>query len=234
MPTLPTPCSRRAKTIVGVSPGRAGTRNCVIFKIFFALSALFGLVDGASAEDRLPAPQIGSAAPDFSLTDQNGKSIRLAELKGSLVVLEWFNPNCPFVRKQYRNGDMQALQRTYKEKGIQWFMINSSHVESRDFQTPEQQKEFMREKQVVGASILTDSSGAVGRAYNAKTTPHLFIIDRSGVLRYKGAIDDDDSTSGNPHDAHNYVGAALDALLAGQLVDPAETDSYGCSVKYAQ
>ena len=171
-------------------------------------------------------------APDFSLTGTSGE-VKLSDHKGKIVVLEWLNHGCPFVRKHYDSGNMQALQKKFTAKDVIWYSIVSSkegkqgHVD---------QKGAIKEKaskKSHATDILLDPTGKVGKLYGAKTTPHMFIIGPKGNLVYQGAIDDraDTDTSSIPS-AKNYVAKALDEVLAGKKVSQHTTRAYGCSVKY--
>lgn len=172
---------------------------------------------------------VGSAAPDFTLTDADGKSHTLSGFKGKTVVLEWTNPGCPFVVRHYKGGNMQALQKKYTEQGIVWLSINSTNKSHQDYLDAAGLKKNREEWKVASTAILSDADGKVGSLYNAKTTPHLFIIDKEGKLAYQGAIDDDARGNGAKV---NYVEKALDELSAGKAVSTPTTQSYGCSVKY--
>ncbi|MBI1976467.1 MAG: thioredoxin family protein [Candidatus Omnitrophica bacterium] len=175
----------------------------------------------------------GDRAPDFSASDVNGHIHSLAQYKGKYVVLEWFNYDCPFVKKQYSSGNMQKLQRDYAAKEVVWFSINSSAPGKQGNYPAEQMAQMAGERGVASTAVLLDPEGAVGKLYGAKTTPHLFIIDPKGTLIYQGAVDDRPST--DPADiagAVNYVQKALDEAMSGSPVTTPETDSYGCSVKY--
>jgi peroxiredoxin len=189
-----------------------------------------GLVSAVYSEEAM----IGQPAPDFTLTDTIGQAHALSALKGKLVVLEWSNYDCPFVKKHYESGNMQRLQKTYAEKGVIWLTINSSAPGKQGHYPPEKWNEMIKEKGVAATAVLLDPDGKVGKLFGAKTTPHMFVINPEGVLIYKGAIDDQPSF--NPKtvkDAKNYVEAALDAAMAGKAVETPSTQSYGCSVKYA-
>lgn len=178
-------------------------------------------------------PVVGEPAPDFTLTDISGQTRSLSEFTGQFVVLEWFNHDCPFVRKHYGSGNTQRLQQAYTDKGVVWLSINSSAPGKQGSLTPHQAAQLTQEKQAVPTAVFLDERGEVGRLYGAKTTPHLFVINPAGVLIYAGAMDDRPSTDPADVDgAHNYVAAALDAALAGQPVAVAATQPYGCSVKY--
>jgi peroxiredoxin len=176
---------------------------------------------------------IGEKAPDFRATDSNGKTQNLASYKGKIVVLEWLNRQCPFVRKHYDSGNMQKLQKEYTGKGVIWFSVISSAPGKQGYCTPEEANSFFREKGAAATAVLLDTQGTVGKLYGAKTTPHMFIIDAAGVLVYDGAIDDTPSTNiADIATAKNYVQSALDEILAGKQVTVATSQPYGCSVKY--
>lgn len=178
-------------------------------------------------------PMIGSTAPDFKGRDTSGKMHQLSDYKGRLVVLEWFNHSCPFVKKHYGAGHMQKLQKEYTGKDVVWLSVNSSSKDSGVYTTPEEANKLSEEKGSAASAVILDPLGEIGKLYQAKTTPHMFVIDKEGILRYMGAIDSD--SSANPArimDAENYVAAALDALLAGKEVQTKSTKAYGCSVKY--
>lgn len=173
------------------------------------------------------------AAPAFTLTDVNGTEHSLAQYAGRIVVLEWTNYDCPFVKKFYSVGAMQTLQETYTAKGVVWLSVCSSAAGKQGNFTRAQWQERMEKSGVKATAVLLDEGGKVGQAYGAKNTPHMFVIDKAGKLVYQGAIDDKRST--NPADiegARNYVKEALKALHEGNPVEVAETKPYGCSVKY--
>jgi len=180
-----------------------------------------------------PAVTPGSTAPAFTITDSAGKPVQLADFKGKYVVLEWTNPECPFVRKHYDSQNMQTLQKEWGAKDVVWLSINSTNQSSYEFKTAAQMKDWMAAKGAAQKAVLIDADSATGRAYAARTTPHMFIIDPAGSIVYNGAIDD--KRSANPADvkiANNYVRAALTEALAGKPVTVASTTPYGCSVKY--
>ena len=176
---------------------------------------------------------VGQAAPGFSLTDMDGQPRALAEFQGKFVVLEWVNPDCPFVRKHYGSGNMQGLQQAYTQKGVAWLSINSSAEGKQGHLIPATAQAFIKERQAHPTTLLLDPDGTVGRLYGAKTTPHMFVINSEGVLIYAGAIDD--IASPDPADipeAINYVATALNEAMAGEPVTVPESHPYGCSVKY--
>jgi peroxiredoxin len=175
----------------------------------------------------------GEPAPDFTLTDTNGKSHSLAEHKGKYVVLEWFNYECPFVVKHYESKNMQKLQEEYTGKDVVWLAINSSAEGKQGQYAADEMNKLASERGVKATALLLDSDGKVGKQYGAKTTPHMYVIDPKGTLIYQGAIDDNPSADQEDvATAKNYVKAALDADMAGQPVAYPTTKSYGCSVKY--
>lgn len=171
-------------------------------------------------------PVIGQPAPQFTLEDHNGKSVSLADFKGKIVVLEWWNEGCPVCARHARAGTMKKLVNTYADKGVVLLAINSTAS------CTNESNRKAAEQFSLNYPILNDSKGDVGRAYDARTTPHMYVIDKNGVLVYMGAIDDD--PGGNKKEVVNYVAKALDELLAGKPVSTPETRPYGCSVKYAR
>lgn len=179
------------------------------------------------------AAMVGQPAPDFTLTDSNGAKRSLSDLKGKVVVLEWVNFECPFVGKHYGSGNMQKLQKAYTGKGVVWLSINSSAEGKQGYFAPDKINALMKEKGAAPTAYLIDADGAVGRAYGAKTTPHMYVIDAKGSLIYAGGIDDTPSTDqADVPKARNFVSAALDEALAGKPVTTASSTPYGCSVKY--
>jgi peroxiredoxin len=180
------------------------------------------------------AATVGKPAPDFSLTDVNGKAVKLSDFKGKHVVLEWTNPNCPFVVKHYGSNNMQSLQKDKTAKGVVWLAVNSTSKSHQDYMAPAALSSKMTgEWKAASTHLLMDENGAVGKSYEAKTTPHMYVVDPKGTLVYAGGIDD--KRSANPADvktAKNFVRAALDETLAGKPVSVSTATPYGCSVKY--
>ncbi len=175
----------------------------------------------------------GAPAPGFTVADTAGKTVQLGDYKGKYVVLEWVNPECPFVRKHYSSGNMQALQKEWAGREVVWVSIISTNQSHSEFKTPRQMSDWMKSQNAAPAATLLDSTSDTGRAYSAKTTPHMFVIDPAGKVIYSGAIDD--KRSANPADAktaNNYVRAALTEALSGKPVTVGNTTPYGCSVKY--
>jgi peroxiredoxin len=181
------------------------------------------------------APALNQPAPDFSLTDSQGKTVKLADYKGKTVVLEWFNPNCPFVKKHYVSQNMQGLQKSLTAKNVVWLNISSTIPGHEDYYDPAALNNKTKEWGAAASSYLLDPDGKVGRSYEAKTTPHMYIIDGKGSLVYAGGIDD--KRSSNAADipaAKNFVKAAFDDMQAGKPIAVASSTPYGCSVKYTK
>ncbi len=175
----------------------------------------------------------GSPAPDFSIPDTAGKARGLSEFKGKYVVLEWANPDCPFVKKHYESGNIPGLQHFYTGKGVVWLTIDSSAPGKQGNYPPPDLDKWAKAKNAAATAILLDGDGRVGRQYGAKTTPDMFVINPQGKLIYEGAIDSIASTdTADISKATNYVKAALDQAMAGQQVSTATTKSYGCAIKY--
>ncbi len=177
--------------------------------------------------------KVGQPAPAFTANDLHGKQVALKDFKGKYVVLEWHNQGCPFVKKHYDSGNMQKLQKELTAKGAVWLTVISSAPGAQGYVTPEQETQYLAEKQASPTDVLFDPEGTIGHAYGAKTTPHMYVIDDKGVLIYAGAIDDAPST--DPDDtktAKNFVRAAYDEASAGKPVSTASTAPYGCGVKY--
>jgi peroxiredoxin len=205
-------------------------------KILFATICLGALVSLAFTGTDAPAAEatIGKTAPGFSLTGADGKTHSLADYKGKFVVLEWTNPNCPFVHKFYDSGTMQKLQKEETGKGVVWLRINSSAEGHDGYQTASDLASYVESKHVAATESLMDPTGKVGHTYGARTTPHMFVIDKTGNLIYAGGIDDTPSADASDiKTAKNYVTAALDEAMAGKPVTTPTSQPYGCSVKYA-
>jgi peroxiredoxin len=178
--------------------------------------------------------EVGKPAPNFSLSDTNGKTHSLADFKGKYVVLEWYQPDCPFVGKHYKSGNMQALQKEYTAKGVAWLSIDSSAPGEQGNYPGTKLNEIATQDKAARTALLVDPTGDVGRLYGAQTTPDMYIINPSGILVYKGAIDNKRSTDlADVKMATNYVKVALEAVMNGKSVSPTTTRPYGCSVKYA-
>lgn len=179
-------------------------------------------------------PAIGQTAPSFTVRDIENKTIKSESLLGSIVVLEWNNPVCPFVKKHYSSNNMQKLQAEATNKGVVWITINSGSAGKTGSLTPAQAHTYIQKANLSSTHYVLDAEGILGRLYGAKTTPHMFVIDKEGKLAYMGAIDSDTAASpANLASADNYVRYALADLAAGKPVKTPSTQSYGCGVKYA-
>jgi peroxiredoxin len=179
--------------------------------------------------------KVGASAPDFTLKNAQGAEVSLKSFAGKTVVLEWFNPGCPFVKKFYTNGDMQRFQRESIAKGVAWLTINSSAEGKQGHLTSAEALDVITELGLASTALLLDPNGTVGTLYGARTTPHMFVINPQGTLVYAGAVDSVPSTRSNDiASATNYVLTAIDAINAGKTPEPSDTEPYGCGVKYAK
>ncbi|MGH8764278.1 MAG: thioredoxin family protein [Burkholderiales bacterium] len=175
----------------------------------------------------------GQPAPDFTLTDTSGKPVKLSDQKGKFVVLEWTNPECPYVQKHYNSANMPNLQKEYGGRQVVWLSINSTREGHSEFKTPKEMDAWMKQKGAAQSATLLDRDSQVGKTYGAVTTPHMYVIDPKGTLVYAGAIDDKRSTNlADVKTAKNYVRVALEESMAGKPVSTASTSPYGCTVKY--
>ncbi len=195
--------------------------------MFFSGVLLLALVVVALAGS--PNVEVGKPVPDFSLSDIHGKTHKLSDYKGKIVVLEWTNPNCPFVERLYREI-MPAVQKAFVEKGIVWLAVNSTSPKHKDFETAQALAKEYTEWKASFNTMLLDPDGKIGKMFDAKTTPHMYVIDKEGKLVYAGAIDDD--PRGNKSEKTNYVRAALQSYLDGKPIAVTTTQPYGCTVKY--
>lgn len=179
------------------------------------------------------AASIGQPAPAFNVANTTGKTHTLADYKGKYVVLEWVNPGCPFVRKHYDSDNMQSTQRKAASAGAVWLAVNSTSRNSGDYLAPDAMSKWMSEQKAAATATLMDTDGSIGKAYGARTTPHMYIIDPQGTLIYAGAIDSkptariDDIAS-----ATNYISTGLGEATTGKPITTAITRAYGCSIKY--
>jgi peroxiredoxin len=209
---------------------RAGWQTALAIGTVAAVSAAVALVPGAGAK---PPLAIGQPAPDFTAQDTTGKTVKLADLKGKTVVLEWSNHDCPYVVKHYSSGNMQAIQKDATKDGVVWLTIISSAPGEQGHVAPKKADDLTKGRGAAPAAVLLDPDGKVARQYDARVTPHMFVIDKSGVLQYMGGIDD--KATSNPADvkaAKPYVRLALASVVKGEKVAEAVTKPYGCSVKY--
>jgi peroxiredoxin len=172
--------------------------------------------------------QTGKPAPDFDVKDIDGKTHKLSDYKGKVVVIESYNLNCPYVANHYKSGAMQELQREVTGKGAVWLLVSATGKDGAAA------KKEIEKNNIAAAAWLDDKAGSLGRPYGVKTTPHMFVIDKNGVLAYQGAIDDSAKPSGDPRQARNYVREAVEKLVAGKPVEVPQTQPYGCGVKYSR
>jgi peroxiredoxin len=178
--------------------------------------------------------KVGAAAPDFTATDSHGKTESLDQFKGKYVVLEWHNRGCPYTKKHYESGNMQMLQKEWTAKGVEWFTVISSAPGEQGYMTPDAENAYVKKVGAAPTAVLLDKDGKVGRAYDAKTTPQMVVIDPAGKVIYDGAIDDKPTPDvSDIRGAKNYVNDALLEAMSGKPVATPYTRPYGCSVKYA-
>ncbi|WP_417448878.1 redoxin domain-containing protein [Kordiimonas sp.] len=200
-----------------------------LFNILVIFSLSFTLSLSAAA-----SPEIGAEAPAFTATTSNGQEISLESFRGKPVMLEWTNHDCPFVRKHYESGNMQRTQRSLTEEGVVWLSVISSAPGEQGHVSPNEANALTTSRGAYANHVILDPSGTIGRLYAAKTTPHMFLIDEEGILKYMGAIDDRPSARASSLEgATNYVLAAWEALKSGEAIENTNTKPYGCSVKYS-
>jgi peroxiredoxin len=204
-------------------------------KSLFIAALLIGTLSwlNASAQSDRGSAIVGEQAPDFSVVDAYGNMHSLSDYEGQYLILEWLNHDCPFVRKHYDGNNMQELQEKYTEKGVVWLSVISSAPGTQGYLEPEEARSITQEKNASPTAVLLDVEGVMGRAYDARVTPHMYIINPDGVLEFNGAIDD--RPTARPRDlegAHNYVVAAMTSLMNGQPVEVTTNTPYGCTVKY--
>jgi peroxiredoxin len=203
-----------------------------ILSASFGVAAIIGA--HAFAGQALAQANLGNAAPAFTLTDSNGRARTLNEFKGKTVVLEWTNHQCPYVGKHYRGNNMQALQKKWTGQGVVWLSVISSAPGEEGHVTSQQANQLTAERNAAPSAVLFDPKGSTGRAYGARTTPHMYIINGDGVLVYMGGIDDQPTARlEDLKVAKNYVDQALTEMAQGKPVTASRSRAYGCSVKYA-
>lgn len=208
-------------------------KKTVFTALLAALALAASLVIANEASTKSEKAVLGQAAPDFTLTSASGNEHSLSDFKGKIVVLEWVNHSCPFVRKHYSAGNMQRLQREYTTAGVVWLTICSSAQGKQGWMSNDDIQEARSALQTAETAYLVDATGDVGRRYDARRTPEMYIIDADGTLVYHGAIDSDPSADPAAIEgADNYVAVALNSLISGQPIATAQTRPYGCTVKY--
>jgi peroxiredoxin len=179
------------------------------------------------------AAKVGQPAPDFSAPDLRGKNVKLSDFRGKYVVLEWTNPECPYVQRHYNSGNMPELQKEFGTKDVVWLTVNSTNQSSGEYKSAQQMAKWMGEKGAAPKATLIDKDSTVGKLYDARTTPHMYIVDPQGKLIYAGAIDDKRWASPETtKQAKNHVRTALGEAMAGKPVSVSATSPYGCTVKY--
>jgi peroxiredoxin len=198
-------------------------------------SLIVAVVAMLAAPLLISAAKIGAAAPDFTASASNGKSYRLSDFRGKFVVLEWHNNGCPYTRKHYESGNMQRLQKEWTGRGVIWFTVISSAPGTQGYVTADQENTYISRMHAEPTAALLDASGDLGHMYDAKTTPHMIVINPAGNIIYDGAIDDHPtSDQSDIASSKNFVNEALTEAMAGKPVGTPATRPYGCSVKYAQ
>ena len=179
------------------------------------------------------AVETGKPAPDFTGTDINGKTVKLSDYKGKIVVIESYNSDCPYCENQYKTGAMQALQKDMAAKGVVWLIVDSVNKKNFSYRTPEQALKEMADRKITATAWIDDNSGDIGHLYGMEATPQMFVIAKDGTLVYDGAIDNQPDPFHDPLKANNYVRDAVDELIAGKPVEISQTKPYGCAAKYA-
>lgn len=182
----------------------------------------------------LAQARVGTPAPQFTGLDINGKTHKLSDYRGRIVVLEAFNPDCPFSANHYKTGAMPALQQAVGSKGVVWLLVNSTAANNPAYRSPEKARMEWQSLGIKATAWIDDNKGTLGRQYGMKTTPQVFVIDAQGTLVYAGAVDDRPDSSADPRTAKNHVRTTVEALLSGRPVPVAETKSYGSAIKYAE
>jgi peroxiredoxin len=203
----------------------------IVTRLLVPAAAIGLALSGAAARAEV---QPGKPAPEFTARDTSGKEVKLSDLRGKTVVLEWTNHLCPYTVKHYVTGNMQALQKDAAKDGVVWLTIASSAPGTQGYVNALEADKLTADRGAAPANVLLDPDGTVGHLYEAKTTPHMFVIDATGKLVYMGAIDDKPTAnSADVKTARNYVREALDAVKSGASVKTASTRPYGCTVKYS-
>ena len=197
------------------------------------LSLIAASISFMAVTETNAAASVGQPAPPFTLNDTNGKVINLTDYKGKTVVLEWHNPECPFVKKHYDSSNMQSLQSKYTKDGVIWLAVSSTEPAHQDYKKPGVLNAILKSANASPTAYLMDESGATGKVYGARTTPHMYIVNAQGTLVYAGGIDDKRTANlADIKTARNHVAAALEELRAGKNISVPTATPYGCSVKY--
>ncbi|MCG2588176.1 thioredoxin family protein [Rhodohalobacter sulfatireducens] len=204
----------------------------LLFSLIFAATMVVNLT-GESDDKTKTDATVGDQAPSFEVMGADGAIYNLSDFEGQYVILEWLNHGCPYIQKHYNGNNMQQLQEKYTDQGVVWLSVISSAPGTQGYMEAEEARQSIEEQGASPTTILLDPEGEMGRAYDARVTPHMFIIDPSGTVRYNGAIDDKPTPAASSLEtAHNYIDAAMNSLLNGEEVETKSTTPYGCSVKY--
>ncbi len=204
----------------------------ILFSLIFAATLVINFTSETEEKAAVDAP-VGAQAPAFEVMGADGEMHSLADYEGKYVILEWLNHGCPYIRKHYDGNNMQALQEKYTDQGVVWLSVISSAPGTQGYMEAEEAQQSIEEYGASPTEILLDPEGKMGKAYDARVTPHMFIIDPQGVVRYNGAIDDKPTPAASSLEtAHNYIDAAMNSLMNGEEVEVKSNTPYGCSVKY--
>lgn len=204
----------------------------ILFSLIIVAFMVINFTSGKE-ENVTDSAVVGEPAPDFEVVDASGEMHSLSDYEGQYVILEWLNHGCPFIQKHYNGNNMQQLQKKYTEEDVVWLSVISSAPGTQGYMEPEEALQSIEEQGGSPSAILLDPDGTMGHAYDARVTPHMFIIDPDGILRYNGAIDDQPSARPNTlKGAHNYIDAAMTSLRNGEEVEVKTNTPYGCTVKY--
>ena len=204
----------------------------ILLALIFAATMFINVTSESDKKTTIDAP-VGEQAPNFEVMDANGNMRSLSEFEGQYVILEWLNHGCPYIRKHYDGNNMQQLQEKYTDQGVVWLSVISSAPGEQGYMEPEEARQSIEEYGASPTAILLDPEGEMGQAYDARVTPHMFIIDPSGTVRYNGAIDDKPTPRASSLEtAHNYIDAAMNSLMNGEEVEVKSNTPYGCNVKY--
>lgn len=204
----------------------------VLFSLIFVAAMIINLT---SETDKKPSVDavVGQQAPSFEVMGADGTMYSLSDFEGQYVILEWLNHGCPYIRKHYDGNNMQKLQEKYTDQGVVWLSVISSAPGTQGYMEAEEAQQSIEEQGASPTAILLDPEGEMGRAYDARVTPHMYIIDPEGVVRYNGAIDDKPTPRASSLEtAHNYIDAAMNSLMNGEEVEVKSNTPYGCNVKY--
>lgn len=203
-----------------------------LFSLIFTATMVLNLTNDFEVNVTADAT-VGEQAPSFEVMGADGTLYSLSDFEGQYVILEWLNHGCPYIQKHYNGNNMQQLQEKYTDKGVVWLSVISSAPGTQGYMKAEEARQSIEEHGASPTTILLDTDGEMGRAYDARVTPHMFIIDPNGTVRYNGAIDDKPTPAASSLEtAHNYIDTAMNSLMNGEEVETKSTTPYGCSVKY--